>query len=99
MDCRTGSTVDLCPEPECMASTVIPKGRKPHLPNHRMFKVRRYIFDRELPKIATTAGFVLSYAHSIISQLREEGNPMPPCRHCNTPVSLPCWRCANCTGA
>ena len=97
MDCRIGSTVNLCSETECINSTVISKGQKPHLPDHRMFKVHRYIFERDLPKIAAAANYALDGTHSAMSQLKSMGiSTLGGCSHCHTPLSLPHWRCVEC---
>lgn len=101
MDCHSESTtVDLCSEPECIASTVTFKGtdRKTHRPNHGMFKVHRIIFDRDMGRIEKTAKDALDAARGTLSELKEEGNPMPGCVHCGATMSLPCWCCVDCTG-
>lgn len=99
MEC-TKPTVNLCSRSECVQSTVTFEvvDRKPHLPNHGMFKVHRFIFYRDMGKIERTANDTLKYARETVSQLKEEENPMPMCLVCKTPVSLPCWCCVECTG-
>jgi len=101
MDCHSQLiTVDLCSEPECINSTVKFKSaeRKPHFPNHGMFKVHRIIFDRDVGRIEKTAKEALDSIGKTISELREAENPMPECAHCRTVISLPCWCCVECTG-
>lgn len=101
MDCRSQlTTVDFCSEPECINSTVVFKAseRKPHLPNHGMFKVHRIIFDRDVGTIEKTAKDALESVQGTISELTEEEKPMPGCVHCATTISLPCWYCVECTG-
>lgn len=96
----TKPTVNLCSRSECVRSTVTFEtvDRKPHLPNHGMFKVYRFVFDRDMGKIERTARDTLAFARKTISQLKEEGDSMPNCMLCKTPVSLPCWCCVECTG-
>lgn len=93
-------TVNLCSRSECVRSTITFEGadRKPHFPNHGMFKVHRFIFYRDMGRIERTARDALNSAREIISKLKEEGDPMPMCLACKAPVSLPCWYCAECTG-
>lgn len=92
--------MDLCSELECVNATITfqEPDRKPHLPSHRMFKVYRTIFDTEIAKIAVTVTIGLAYANATLSGLVEEGKLMPECGHCKTAVTLPCWRCMNCSG-
>ena len=101
MDC-TKPAVNLCSRSECVHSTVIfeTANRMPHLPTHGIFKVYRFIFDRDIGRIERTAGDTLKLARETISQLKEEKSPMPMCLRCNTLVSLPCWCCVEreCTG-
>lgn len=99
MDC-TRLTVNLCSTSECVNSTFTLDAvdGKPHLPNHGMFKVYWFIFDRDIGRIGRTARNTLNSARGIISQLRGGKNPLPMCLRCKSPVSLPCWCCANCTG-
>lgn len=96
----TKPTVNLCSKSECVHSTVTfeAANKKPHLPNHAMFKVYRFIFYRDIGRIERTARDTLNYARETISKLTEEGDPMPLCLFCKTPVSLPCWCCVECTG-
>lgn len=101
MDCHSQrTTVDLCSEPDCVGSTVKFKAadRKAHLPNHGMFKVHRIIFDRDVGRIENTAKDALTSVQGTISELKEEGKPMPECIHCKTTISLPGWCCVDCTG-
>lgn len=72
--------------------------RKPHLPHHRIFKVYRFIFRRDMVGVMHTAKQVPDYAHGIISKLKRGEDPMPECAHCQTVVSLPCWFCMECRG-
>jgi len=97
MDChRTTTTLDLCSEPECVNSTV-KVDIVLHLPNHGMFKVRRFVFSRDIAKVGGEAKEALSSARKTISELKKEEKPMPECMHCKTLVSLPCWYCVECT--
>ena len=101
MDCHSQrTTVDLCSGPDCVGSTVKFKAtdRKAHLPNHGMFKVHRIIFDRDVGRIENTAKDALTSVRGTISELKEEGKPMPECVHCKTTISLPGWCCVDCTG-
>ena len=102
MDCHSETTtVDLCSEPDCVNSTVMLEtraaGLKTHLPSHRMFKIHRIIFARDIGKIEGTAKDTLNSARGTLSGLKE-GEPMPECIHCKTRISLPCWCCTDCTG-
>jgi len=63
-----------------------------------MFKVYWIIFDTEVAKMEIRVKIGLAYANATLSGLVEEGRQMPGCGHCGTPVSLPCWRCAECSG-
>ena len=63
-----------------------------------MLKVYRFIFDGDTGRIERTARDTLDFAHETISQLKEEGDPMPVCLLCGTPVPLPCWCCVECPG-
>lgn len=100
MDCRGDSTVDLCSEPECVNSAVTFEqfNRTPHLPNHRMFKVYRIVFDRDVIGIEEAAEDALTTARKTLSQLEEEDGPMPECAYsdCKIKVSPPCWYCMDC---
>ena len=100
MDCRGDTTVDLCSEPECVNSVVTFKtsNRAPHSPNHRMFKVHRFVFDRDVIGIEKTAEDALNSARETLSQPEEEDGPMPECAYCKTKVSAPCWYCVDCVG-
>jgi hypothetical protein len=97
MECDGDATMDFCSEPECVNSRVTYENNKPHLPTHGVFKVHRIIFHRDVARIENRAEEALNYARGVISQLKE-GNPMPECVNCKTPVSLPCWSCVECTG-
>ena len=98
MDCRSeDTTVDLCSEPECINSTFEGADRKMHTPSHRMFKIYRIIFDRDLGRVEETAKNALDSARGTLSEF-EGMKPMPECVHCNTTISLPCWYCVDCTG-
>lgn len=100
MDCHSDeTTTDFCSEQECVDSTVtFYDDRKPHSPHHSMFKVYRIIFDRDMGKIEDAAENAIYSARDTISELKEEGKPMPECIHCKKAVSLPFWRCVECTG-
>jgi len=101
MDCRSQlTTVDFCSEPECINCTVVftAAERKPHSPNHGMFKVHRIIFDRDIGRIEKTAQEALDSVQGTLSELAEGEEPMPECVHCTTAISLPCWCCVECTG-
>lgn len=100
MDC-TKPTRNLCSRSECVHSTVTSEDvdGKLHLPNHGMFKVHRFIFYRDMGRIEKTARDTLKSARKkMISQFKEEGDPMPICLACETPVSPPCWCCVECMG-
>lgn len=98
MDCRRGSTtLDLCSEPECVSCTVRVDGVV-HLPNHGVFKVRRFVFDRDLGKVGDAAKDALNSAREIISRLKKKEKEMPDCVQCKRAVSLPCWCCVECAG-
>ena len=99
-DCHGEDTFDLCSEPKCVDSTATFNGtdRKTHTPNHGMFKVHRFIFNRDLRKIESAAKDALSSARETLSELEEEKKPMPGCVQCKTTISLPCWFCVDCTG-
>ena len=102
MDCHSEkTTVDLCSELDCVNSTVkleAPDGLKMHLPSHGMFKIHRIVFDRDMGRIEGTAKDALNSTRGTLSELKEEGKPMPKCTHCKTTISLPCWCCVDCTG-
>jgi hypothetical protein len=100
MDCHSDeTTTDLCSEQECVDSTAtFDDGRKTHFPHHSMFKVHRTLFDRDTGKIENTAKDALNSARGTISELKEEGKPMPECIHCKKVISLPSWCCVECTG-
>lgn len=94
MDCCHGGTIkSFCSNPECLEFV-----EQPHLSNHRVFKISRIVFDRDLGMIETIAGLNLRSARAAISQLEEEGNPMPKCEHCEIAVTLPSWCCVDCLG-
>jgi hypothetical protein len=99
MEC-TKPTVNLCSRSECLRSTIRFEAadKKPHFPHHGMFKVYRFIFDRDIGRIERTARDTLNFARATISELEEEEDPMPLCLLCEVPVSLPCWCCVECTG-
>ena len=99
MDC-TQPSVNLCSRSECVHSTITFEGadRKPHLPAHGMFKVHRFVFDRDMGRIERTARDTLKFARETVFQLKEERSPMPMCLRCKALVSLPCWCCVECTG-
>jgi hypothetical protein len=98
MDCLRGTTtVDLCSEPECVNRTVQADGVS-HLPNHGMFKVRRVVFSRDIAQERYYANNAINSARETIVQLKKEEKTMPKCVRCETPVSLPCWYCAECAG-
>lgn len=99
MDCSDRETVDLCSETACINSTITFKeaSRKPHSPNHGMFKVSRIIFDRDTARIEKAAKRTLNFAHDAISRLQEE-RCAPRCVNCRTAVSSPCWCCVECAG-
>jgi hypothetical protein len=96
MDCSSDITMDLCSE--CINSRVTFKttDRKPHLPNHGMFKVHRIIFHRDVGRIENGAKNTLKSAHGIILLLKE--GSMPGCVYCKATISLPCWSCVECSG-
>ena len=101
MDCHNDTgTIDLCSEPECVNSTITFKeaDRKTHLPSHGMFKVHRILFNRDTARFENAAKGALESAQDTLSELEEEGKPMPGCIHCKTTISLPCWFCVECTG-
>jgi hypothetical protein len=89
--------VDLCSEPECVNCTVKVDGAS-HLPNHGMFKVRRVVFSRDISRVGDDAKDAINSARGTITQLKKEEKTMPKCVRCETPVSLPCWYCAECAG-
>jgi hypothetical protein len=100
-DCRNEETsVNLCSEPECINSTVTfeEADRQAHLPNHGMFKVHRMIFDRDTAIIGNLAQDALDSARESMSQNKKGRKSKPKCAHCKNTVSLPCWRCVECTG-
>jgi lipopolysaccharide biosynthesis regulator YciM len=98
MDCSGEMTMDLCSEPECVDSKVIFEAadRKPHLPNHGMFKIHRVIFQRDVTRVENKAKVALKSARGIISRFKEEKS-MPECVRCKATISLPCWSCVECT--
>jgi len=101
MDCHSETTtVDLCSESECVNSTITfeDDGRRAHLPSHGMFKAYRILFDRDMALVENDAKSALESARGILSELKEEGKPMPECVHCKVTLSLPCWFCVECTG-
>lgn len=102
MDCDGElAAVNLCSEPECVNSTVTFPGtasKRPHLPNHGMFKIYRIVFDRDMGMVKNRARSTLDSATGIISQPEGAGNPMPKCAHCMVMVSSPCWCCVDCIG-
>ena len=102
MDCDGESaSVNLCSEPECVNSAVTFHGtdsKRPHLPNHGMFKIYRVVFDRDMGMVENRARSILDSAIGIISQPESAGNPMPKCAHCKVTVPSPCWCCVDCIG-
>jgi len=100
MDCHGETTVDLCSESGCVDSTITfdDSDRGTHSPSHRMFKVHRFIFETEIRNIEYYAGITSSRAQGVLSELKEEGKPMPECIRCEVIISLPCWRCVDCPG-
>jgi len=101
MDCHDKTTVDICSEPECLASTVTLKQRKdlttPHTPNHSMLKVHRIFFNRDTGRVEKNAKDALDAAREVLSDLKAKKEPLPPCTHCKKTVSQPCWYCVDCT--
>lgn len=101
MDCHDKTTVDLCSELECLASTITLKQRKdltvPHTPNHSMLKVHRILFNRDTGRVEKNAKDALEAARQTLSDLKAQKEPMPPCVHCKEAVSQPCWYCVDCT--
>ena len=63
-----------------------------------MYKVHRYIFDRDLEVFGNLLRIVLSDALNTILRL-EEGGQLLRCMGCKAAVSMPCWRCLECFGA
>ena len=102
MDCFSETrTVDFCSGQECVNSTVTSRGadRKRHVPSHLMFKVHRYLFERDLEGLGSLAKDVLSNARGTLLRLKEEGRPFAGCMNCKAAVSMPCWCCVECFGA
>jgi len=101
MDCHDKTTVDICSEPECLASTVTLKQRKdlttPHTPNHSMLKVHRILFNRDTGRVEKNAKDALDAAREVLSDLKTKKEPLPQCTHCKKTVSQPCWYCVDCT--
>ncbi|KAF9654056.1 hypothetical protein BDM02DRAFT_1189800 [Thelephora ganbajun] len=101
MDCHDKTTVDLCSEPECLASTITLKYREdltgPHRPNHSMLKVHRILFSRETVRAERDTKEALEIARQTLSDLKAQGDPMPQCTRCKETVSQPCWYCVDCT--
>jgi len=101
MDCHDKTTIDLCPEPDCLKSTVTLKKRKdltaPHKPNHSMLKVHRIVFDRDTGRAEKNAKDALEAARETLSDLKAQKKPTPQCVHCKETVSQPCWFCVDCT--
>jgi len=101
MDCHDKSTVDLCPEPECLNSVVTFEGRPDpkarHSPNHNMLKVHRILFSRDTARAERNAKDALGVAREKLSDLKAKKKFMPQCIHCQNVISLPCWYCADCT--
>jgi len=101
MDCHDKTTVDICSEPECLASSVVLKKRKdlttPHTPNHSVLKVHRILFSRDTGRAEKNAKDALGVARGVLSDLKAQKEPMPQCAHCKKTVSQPCWYCVDCT--
>jgi len=101
MDCHDKSTVDLCPEPECLNSVITFEDRSDwkarHSPNHNMLKVHRILFNRDTVRAERNAKDALGAAREKLSDLKAKKKPMPQCIHCQNVVSLPCWHCVDCT--
>ena len=91
MDCLDKSTVDLCSEPECLTSSIIPgltlvDLAVPHTPSHSMLKVHRLLFDRSIAVQEARSRIILHVARAVISdRVKAQGKVMPPCAHC-----IPC---------
>ena len=100
MDCCGDTTVDLCSEPECINSTVTfgAINSAPHTPNHRMFKVHRFIPNRDVTSIEKVAEDALNSARETLSRPKGMDGSTPVCKHCKTKVSPPCWYCVDCVG-
>ena len=100
VDCFHKTSLDFCSEPECIGATIVFEAadRKPHFPNHKMFKIHRIVFERDLAMIERITNCALDFACNTILQLKGEGQEMPGCVGCGAAVSLPCWCCAECTG-
>ena len=103
MDCPGMKTLDLCSEPECLNSVIIPEclpGLEVpwHTPNHDMLKVHRILFDRDTSRVEQKARDVLGVVRNMISDLKVKKKPLPGCVRCRNVVSFPCWYCMDCTG-
>ena len=102
IDCFDQTTsVDFCSKQECVNSTVTfgDSDRKPHLPSHCMFKVHRYLFNKDRERLNVLAANTLGYARMTLLQLKMEGKPLLGCVSCKASVSMPCWYCTECNGA
>ena len=99
MDCLEESTVDFCSEPECLnlpgkfADLAVS-----HRPNHRVLKIHRLLFTRDVGRTEWKAKEALMEAWEALSDLNAQGREMPSCAHCKEAVSQPCWYCVDCTG-
>ena len=102
MDCSGGTaSVDLCSKQECVNSTVTfgDTDKKPHLPSHWMFKVHRFLFNRDRETLRILATNVLGNTRMTLLRLKKEGMPLLGCLSCKAAVSMPCWCCTECVGA
>ena len=99
MACSDKEIAVFCSDTEC-ANFALTSGTdnrpQPHLPSHMVFKVSRFLFQRDIPCIEGPAKLVLNSGQRVISELRKEEKPMPDCMYCGITVSLPCWSCVDC---
>lgn len=79
-----------------------------------MYKVRWFIFFRNVARIQRSVGEILEFKRADFSRHRNKGMlepqradaffykkeeiPTPECVHCKTAVLPPCWYCLECRG-
>ncbi|KAI0820569.1 hypothetical protein BC628DRAFT_1329894 [Trametes gibbosa] len=83
LDCGIRSTVDLCDRSDCQEATIGPDRRddlvSPHLPSHRILKVRRVIHrHREFGKMYRAAQAALIRADEALADADDIASPQSP---------------------
>lgn len=112
MDCITTNAIfdpfDICNKSLCLSSEVTRADLKnPHLPSHRMFKVRKFLLLRDLGRTWTEAKDTIERGDELLSEIlksyvkldrEDQAASQCRCRRCQNMLTLPCWFCIHCQG-